>query len=267
MFRSSARRAIAAVSVLIAAGALCGCAAAGPPSPGHSHRAGHGAGSPSSPPVSPSPAPSPTPFPESLGPLPADALFRITAEGIQPNGATVDLVQTVFAPTTASAADTAALNAQCNLSGEKTWQSQFTGGISYVHSTTTATIDPTGPAFDTTAQIAAYFSDFLGAAFSGDFGEAQATCAPGYIKVPGTVDAVGAVPAGDPAHSTFGWASPNATYGFFGDSGPLADGGGGKTTVKNCAVQLSPAALAVLPALSAWQTQPYSPDKSCSYVP
>ncbi|HEX4059249.1 MAG TPA: hypothetical protein VHX87_13155 [Galbitalea sp.] len=276
MKRNPVRAAIIAASILVAATALSGCSPAvhtpagtgGHGSGGTNHS--HGA-SPSSTPIAtptPTPTATATPFPASLGPLPANALFRITAQGIQPNGATVDLVQTVFAPTTGNAADTALLNKQCNFSGSPTWQSLFPGGSLVVDSTLTATLDPTTPAFNTHASIGTSF-DFTADAFSGAYETAQAPCAPGYIGLPGTMHGVGAVLKSNPAHGYWGWASANATYGFFGDGNDPGDpnGGNGDTIVKNCAVQVSPAALSAAPTLAAWKTQPYVQSKSCYYTP
>src|SRR5450432_2941170 len=58
--------------------------------------------------------PTATPTAAALGPLPANALFRITATVTEPGGAKADLVETVFAPAAPTASDTALLNAQCN---------------------------------------------------------------------------------------------------------------------------------------------------------
>jgi hypothetical protein len=274
MNRSCARTAVIAAAVLIAGGALSGCAPTSHPSAGHSHHAGHDHASSSSTPgatptTTPTATPPPTPFPQSLGALPANALFRITAKGIQPNGATIDLVETVFAPAPATASDTALLNAQCNVSGSPNWPTLFPGGSLYVDMTATATLDRATPTFNTNATIAADFEDFSAAAFSGNFLEAQAPCAPGFIKLPGTLQGVGAVLKSNPAHGSFGWASADARYGFFGDGNDPSDpnGGNGNTIVKDCAVQLSSAALSTAPALAAWETQPYVQSKSCYYTP
>lgn len=270
MKRSLVRTVVIAVSILVAGTALSGCAPAAhvsPPHTGHPSGGGHPTTG-ATPPPEPTATPTPTPFPASLGALPANALFRITAQGIQPDGATVDLVQTVFAPTAATASDTTLLDSQCNLQGSPKWPTLFPGGSLFVDTTVTATIDPTTPNFNTNATIAATF-DFEASAFSGSYHEAQAPCAPGYIGLPGTMHGVGVVLKTDPAHGEWGWASSNAQYGFFGDGNDPSDpnGGNGDTIVKNCAVQLSPAALSIEPALSAWETQPYVESKSCYYTP
>jgi hypothetical protein len=200
--------------------------------------------------------------------LPANALFRITALGVQPNGATIDLVQTVFAPTAPVAADTALLNTQCNDSGSPTWQSSYPGGYKFVDTTLTATVDTTKPAFNTRASIATSF-DLYVAAFSGAYQTAQAYCASGYIGLPGTMHGVGAVLASNPAGGSLGWASHDRRYGFYGDGNDPGDpnGGDGDTIVKGCAVTISAAALAAAPAIASWQTQPYVQKTSCYYVP
>lgn len=270
MNRDLVRPAILATSILVVASALTGCAAAVHVSPPHS---GHGSGGHSTPGPSPTQTPTTpptaTPFPASLGPLPANALFRITAKGIQPDGATIDLVETVFAPAAPTASDTTLLNAQCNLSGSPKWPTQFPGGSLYVDVTFTATPDTTTPTFNTNATISADFEDFLAEAFSGSYHLAQAQCAPGYFVLPGTIHGVGAVSKTNPAHGDFGWAAPNARYGFLGDGNDPSDpnGGNGDTIVKDCAVQLSPAALSIEPNLAAWETQTYVQSKSCYYTP
>jgi hypothetical protein len=256
MKRSLARVAVLAAAAIVATAVLSGCAPAAHASKGHSRD------------VNSTPDATTTPTPISPGPLPANALFRITAKAIQPNGATVDLVQTVFAPTAPTASDTALLDAQCNDSGSPSWQSQYPGGVLYVDTTITATLDTTTPAFNTNATIAASFG-FGASAFSGDYVVAQANCAPGFIAIPGAVHGVDAVPASDTAHGTFGWADPDTTYGFFGDANDPSDpnGGNGSTIVKDCAVEISAAALAAAPSLASWASQPYVQSKSCYYQP
>ena len=263
------RRAPVLVAVLVGAVALSGCApAAHAPHGQPHHTASGGSSSGASTAPSPTPTPTPTPFPQSLGPLPANALFRITAKGVQANGATVDLVETVFAPAAPNPSDTALLNAQCNTSGDPTWQSSFSGPVLYVDATFDATLDPSSSAtFDTKTQIASYL-ELEPSAFSGAYQTAQADCAPGFITVPGEQHAVGVVPASNPATSNLGWASPNVRYGFYGDlNDPSAADVAGPTVVKDCAVEISAAALATAPALAAWKTQPYVQSKSCSYTP
>lgn len=271
MKSSLVRTAIIVASIVVAGTALSGCAPAGPVAPPQAGptSAGNQPTASATPSASPTATPTPAPFPANLGALPANALFRITAKGIQPNGATIDLVETVFAPVAPTPLDTTLLNAQCNMSGSPNWQTQFHHGYLYLDATFTATVDPTTPTFNTRATIAADMEDFLANAFSGAYNEAQATCAPGYFTLPGTIHGVAAVSKTGSATGDFGWANNQSRYGFYGDGNDPNDpnGGNGNTVVKDCAVQISPAALAIQPHLAAWQTQVYVKSKSCYYIP
>ena len=271
MNRSLARVTVIGVAILVAAAALSGCAPASH-SPGPSHHIGDGAGGGSvtpSPSVTPGASPTAAPTATGQAALPANALFRITASAVQPNGATVDLVETVFAPAPASLSDIALLNKQCNFSGSPSWQSQYPGGYKDVVVSMTATIHQGTPRFNTNATIAAS-AGYGNLASSGNYAVAQAYCAPGsFSKIPGAIHAVAPAPNSNLAHGLYGWANHDATYGFFGDGNDPSDpnGGSGNTIVKNCAVQISAAALAAAPSLAAWKTQVYVPAKSCYYVP
>lgn len=267
MKRSAVRLAPVVLAVLVGAAVLSGCAPAAHAPHGHPHHTASGGSSSGSSAVpSATPTPTPTPFPQSLGPLPANALFRITAQGFQKNGAVVDLSETVYAPVAPTPADTTLLNTQCNTDGYSPWQSGFSGPALYVHATMTATIEAGAASFDTSTEIAAYFG-YEVAAFTGAYHEAQAPCADGFVTVPGTMQGLSPVLASNPVHDQQGWGNSQTRYGFFGDalnSGPDVPG---PTLVKNCAVDISAAALAAAPALSAWTTQPYVPANSCSYTP
>ena len=211
------------------------------------------------------PTPSPTPTAVALGPLPANALFRITATVTEPSGASADLVQTVYAPSAPTASDTALLNAQCNSPGQPTWQSNYSSP-QYVTTTITAKLHPGSPAWSSGDQIVAYF---IGAssAFSGSYVVAQADCAPGYITIPGTIHGVAPVDASNPALGTYGWASVFGDYGFDGggnDPGALDSSGTG--VVNNCHIEESAAATATSPIVAAWLTQTFVLANGCDFT-
>jgi hypothetical protein len=251
----------ALASLALAVG-LCGCAA---PATTHSPSAGHnGSGSPGQ--TTTAHPVTPTATPSSTAPLPANALFRITATAEQPTGAKMDLVQVVYAPSAPTAPDTALLDGQCNLDGQPTWESGFPGGALYLTSTVTATAHPGSPAFNNLATIG-YELGSGSSAWSGDYSVEQSYCAPGSIALPGQVHGVSPVLASNPVTSAFGWGAHTSTYGLDGDGNDPSDpNGGGDTVVGNCAVQLSPAAIAAVPGIVAWTTQPYVATVGCYYT-
>jgi hypothetical protein len=243
-----------AIAVVVA---LVGCAPA--VHPHHPAAAGHTA-----PPTPAAPTPTPGTTKPALGPLPANALFRITATATEPGGATVDLVQTVFAPAAPTASDTALMNSQCNQTGSPNWQANYTSP-QFVTSTITATARVGTPAWNANDQISAYF---LGSAsaYSGGYQVAQADCAPGYITVPGTIHGVAPVDAASAATGTYGWASQFAEYGFDGpgnDPGAADESGSG--VVKDCTIEESAAAKATSGVVEGWLTQPFDLQVGCSY--
>ena len=208
----------------------------------------------------------PAPTSAAQAPLPANALFRITATAEQPNGAKMDLVQIVYAPTAPTATDTALLDSQCNLDGQPTWESSYPGGALYVTSTVTATAHAGSPSFNNLATVG-YELGSGSSAWSGDYSVAQAYCAPGGIALPGQVHGVSPVLASNPVTSAFGWGAHTSTYGLDGDGNDPSDpNGGGDTIVGNCAVQLSAAAIAAVPGIVAWKTQPYVAATGCYYT-
>ena len=246
----------ATITVLVLA-TLSGCA------PATTSKAKPGTGHPT-PHTSSSPTPSPTTTAPSLGPLPSNALFRITATVTEPGGAIADLVQTVFAPAAPTASDTALLNAQCNLSGEPTWQSNYTNPL-YVTTTITATLRPGSKPWSANDQVASYF---LGgaSAFSGAYEGAQAPCASGYITIPGTMHGVAAVEASDPVMGAYGWASQFGDYGFDGGGNyPDAQESSGTGVVGNCAIEESAAAKATDGVIEGWLTQPFDSQYGCVF--
>jgi hypothetical protein len=212
------------------------------------------------------PTPSPTATGPDLGPLPANALFRISTTVTEPGGPTADLVQTVFAPSAPTASDTALLNAQCNLSGEPTWQSNYSNPL-YVITTVTATLRPGSKPWSSNDQVASYF---LGgsSAFSGAYEGAQAPCADGYITIPGTMHGVAVVDSSDPARGTYGWASQFGDYGFDGGGnyvGGDPQNSSGTGVVANCAIEESDAAKALGGVIEGWLTQPFDSRYGCVF--
>jgi hypothetical protein len=254
---STAGAAVLALTVIIA---LAGCAPAVHPKakagPGHPAPSPHTSSAASS-----TPTPTATPLP----PLPANALFRITATVTEPGGASADLVQTVFAPAAPTAADTVLLNTQCNLPDQPTWQSNYSSP-QYVTTTITATLHPGSPAWTTDDQIAAYFMG-ASSAYSGAYTVAQSDCAPGYISIPGTIHGVAPVDGSNPALGTYGWASEFGDYGFDGGGndpgGPDSSGTG---VVKNCAIEESASAQATSSVVAAWLTQTFVLADGCEFM-
>jgi hypothetical protein len=252
---ASGTAAAIAIGVVVA---LAGCGPVSPP------RAKAGPHHPSAAPVA-SATPTPTATAVGLGPLPANALFRITATVTEPSGASADLVQTVFAPTAPDASDTVLLDAQCNQSGQPTWQSNYTSP-EFLTTTITASLHHGSAAWSTNDQVSAYF---LGSssAFSGSYEVAQSDCAPGYIGIPGTIHGVGVVEAGDPISGSYGWASAFGLYGFDGGGNdPSAADSSGTGVVGNCAIEVSAAASAASPVAAAWATQAFVPARGCTFT-
>jgi hypothetical protein len=263
MNRRVARVGILAAASVLAISALSGCAPASPVTPPNHHKgSSSGTSNNASPPNA---TPTATPTPTGPPPLPANALFQISATAAQPDGATVDLVETVYAPSAPTASDTALLNTQCNISGQPKWQASYPSSVSYLIATMTAQPRAGTPAWNTNADVATEFGGYV-SAYSGAYHVAQADCAPGWIGVPGTVHGVTPVPAANSAKGKFGWASSGTTYGFDGDGNDPSDpNGGGSTIVSNCVVQLSAAAIAAAPAISAWTSQPFVQTVGCYY--
>jgi hypothetical protein len=254
---TAASAAAFAIAVLVA---LTGCAPAVSLKPkasgGHTHATPH---------ASATATPTATPSAAGLGPLPTNALFRITATVTEPDGASANLVQTVFAPAAPDAANTALLNAQCNQPGQPTWQSNYPSP-QYVTTTITATLVHGSPSWSVDDQVSAYFTG-ASSAFSGAFVVAQSDCAPGYITIPGTIHGVAPVDASNPANGTYGWASAFGEYGFDGGGNdPSAADSSGTGVVGNCAIEESTAATAASPLVASWLTQPFVPANGCRFT-
>ena len=240
--------------------ALAGCAPAVHPGSktGNGNPASNGSAAASA-------TPSATPTAAGLGPLPANALFRITATVTEPGGAKADLVETVFAPAAPTASDTALLNAQCNFPGDPGWAANYANPL-YVTATITATLHPGTHAWSADDGVAAYFSGSA-AAFSGDYHVAQADCADGNISIPGTIHGVVPVDASNPSTGTYGWAGPMAGYGFDGGGNFPGDANSGGTgVVKDCVIEESAAATAASPVVEGWLTQPFDIQSGCRFI-
>ena len=261
--RSTATLATVVTAFLLISG-LSGCA---PTPPNAAPTAGSGANpsAASTPTAAATATPTPTPTAAAIPALPANALFAISGTVTAANGATADLYQVVYKPIPVDAADTALLNKQCNFSGSPKWQTQFPANIVYLTTTITATLRPGSPAFKKSDNVLFGFA-WGDTAFSGDYSGFEAACASGFVGLPGTVHGVAPVAASDPAHSTYGWASKGADYGFAGGGNdPGAPDSGGTALVKNCSVQLSPAAIAASAKIAAWATQPFKLSLGCDY--
>jgi hypothetical protein len=268
---------IMAAAAILAVAALSGCSS---PTPVHTSTHNHaGSGNPgqvAKPPKSATPTPTPTPTskptPKPAGPppLPANALFSISATVTASNGATADLLQIVYKPIAQDAAEVALLNSQCNypgqpdFQGQPTWQAQYPNS-KFMDISMTATLHPGSPAFLAGDAVNFGFGGGV-SAYSGAYQTFEAYCSPGYITIPGTITGVATVPASDPAHALWGWASNPAQYGFDGGGDdPGEPDSGGTAVVSNCVVQLSADAKAAGGNIAAWATQPYAKVNGCDY--
>ncbi|TAL40546.1 MAG: hypothetical protein EPN91_12935 [Salinibacterium sp.] len=198
-------------------------------------------------------------------PLPDDALLRVSATIHEANGATADLVQTVYKPVAPTAADKAQLTAECNIPGEPGWQTVIANPL-IVKTTMTATMRPRSPKF--TERVSFGFVGFGPQAYSGDEVTGQSYCAEGAMLLPGTVHGIAAVPSSDPVHGLYGWAGQYAGYGFSGSGNLPADDpedGGGTAVVSNCVVELSPEAAVASAKLAAWPARPYKKIDACAF--
>jgi hypothetical protein len=257
MRRINAGVAIATAVGVVVVVALTGCAPAVHPHPGSiaTHTPPTGTATPT---------PTPSTTASSPGPLPANALFRITATVTEPTGASADLVQIVFAPAAATAADTALLNVQCNIAGQPTWQSSYPSPV-FLTTTITATPHHGSPAWPASDQVNAYFLGSV-SAYSGGYTVAQADCAPGYITIPGTMHGVAPLNGSGPATGANGWATDSGTYGFDGGgSDPTAADSSGTGVVNNCHIEESAAATATSAVVAAWLTQPFVLATGCEF--
>jgi hypothetical protein len=264
MQRSTISSATAFGATILVLGMLSGCAAP----------AVHGSPGPTRPATDDVGHESPSPTPTGPAPLPANALFRISATVKAGNGATADLVETVYEPSPPDAVDTALLNAQCNypgqpdFQGQPTWQSTVPDAV-YLTTDITATLRPASPAFDNSADPVTFGFPGAPGAYSGSYGIFEAYCDSGYIQIPGAVHGVAPLSGADPVHGFYGWATASgSSYGFYGGGNdPGGPDLGGTSVVSNCVVQVSAAALSADPKLAAWTTTPYALQDGCSFAP
>ncbi len=255
-------------TVLLVVGTLSGCAAKTPSNSSassNSSAAKSHAGSDIQSPAHPAtPHVTPTPTPAGPPPLPANALFQISATVKAGNGATAELIQTVFKPATQNASDIALLSSQCNFDGQPDWQSLYPNSL-FLDTTITATLHPASPAFLPDDQVNFDFA-WGASAYSGAYSGFEAACSPGYIDIPGTLHGVATVPSSDPVRATYGWANNPSGYGFWaGGNVPGSPDAGGTAVVSNCVTQLGPDATAAGSVEAAWATQPFTMVDGCSY--
>jgi hypothetical protein len=249
--RKASRRSVRGIALVAAALtlALCGCAPMAP----HTSR-----------PTASSLATAP-----ARGPLPANALFRITATATASNGAVSDLTETVFQPAAPTVIDTALLDSQCNypgvptLKGQPTWESRYPSPL-FVTTTITSTVRDGSRAWSPDEKVIFYF---LGtAAYSGAYSGFEAYCAPGILHVPGSIHGVAPVPGADPIGGSFGWANKFGSYGFnAGGNYPVTPVVGGTAIVSDCAIELSATAKAASGVAAAWATQPFVLANGCRF--
>lgn len=186
--------------------------------------------------------------------MPVDALLQITAVVTAPGGAGADLVQTVYLPTTPTAAQESLLDSLCRTNGSvqdsSLWAAGYPNAL-MLTSTMTATLLPGSPAWDNTKNlVTAGFP--AAAAFTGAYRGYQAPCTSGFITIPGTQQALAPIPKSNPSGGVFGWAGALASYGF--DTGGNSDDQGelqGNATVSQCTITLSPTA-AANPVAAGW---------------
>lgn len=251
---------------LVIVGMLGGCAPA--VYPPHSHSASPRTATPH---TSPTPTPTRTPLgtAAALGPMPATALFRITATATASDGAVADLVETVFEPSAATTADTNLLTTECNypgaadLQGQPTWQEQYPHPL-FVTTTITSTLRPGSRAWSAADEVV---FGFLGSsAFSGSYTGFQADCSPGLLVIPGVVHGVAPVDSSSPMDGPTGWASGNGQYGFVGGGADAAQQDlGGTAVISNCAIEVSHAAKTASSVAQSWATHGVAPGAECSF--
>jgi hypothetical protein len=259
-----------ATAVLVA-GALAGCApATKSPVVAHSPKGSGSAPGSASPSNSPAPSANPSATPTATGPapLPANVLFKITATVTAPGGASATLVQTVFVPAPITAAQRSTFDSKCAGQTDSDavgapWQNNY--AVSDVLSSTmTATLNSGSPAWDNkTNGVLADFMSF--GVFSGAYQTFEAYCAPGFITIPGTQQAIAPIQSANPAGQDWGWAGEFAAYGFYG-GGNAPNGGDldGKAVVSNCHVEVSPTASANAVA-AGWATKVMHLGDGCDY--
>jgi hypothetical protein len=260
--------AVGSVTAILLLGALGGCTATvtGGTSASKSKPDAGSLAHPSTTAQPKTPTASASPTPSGPPPLPANALFQISATvKASSNGATADLIQTVYTPVAQNPTDAALLDSQCNFGGSDDWRQAHPNSI-FLDTTLVATLQPGSPAFLPDDQVDFQYSSGANA-YSGDWAPFEAPCASQFIKIPGKIHGVATVPSSDPVHGFEGWAESNgAYYGFWaGGNQPGTPDSGGTAVVSNCVIQLSAAAIAAGPVVAAWATQPFTVTNGCVY--
>jgi hypothetical protein len=181
------------------------------------------------------------------------------------NGASADLIQTVYKPVAQNPADVTVLNAACNFGGGDDWAQLYPNSL-FLDTTMVSKLHTGSPAFLPDDQVD--FSFGAGpSGYSGDWAPFEAACSSEFIKIPGNVHGVAPVPASDPVHGTNGWAHKDSSYGFWaGGNQPGTPDSGGTAVVSNCVIQLSADAKAAGSAEAAWATQAYVTTNGCIYT-
>ncbi len=261
--------AVGSVAAILLVGALGGCAAkvTGGTSASKSTPDAGGLSHPQTSATPKKPTAVATAKPSGPPPLPANALFQISATvKAGSNGATADLIQTIYAPVAQDPTDAALLDSECNFGGAEDWRQVHPNAL-FLDTTMVATMRPGSPAFLPDDQVD-FFNSSGANAYSGDWAPFEAACSPEFIKTPGTIHGVATVPSSDPIHGNEGWAQSNsASYGFWaGGNQPGTPDSGGTAVVSNCVIQLSAAAIAAGPNIAAWATQAYTVTNGCVYA-
>ncbi len=207
----------------------------------------------SSPAAEPTVAPS-TSAPPTATPTPTigpDVLFTLTATAtaVGSNGAKADLVETVYAPvatTDQTAADTAALNAQC--SG---WQKQYPNRV-FLVAAVSSTTEAGSPDWPKNLNIVAVSVDGVApTAWTGSYLPFEAECAPPIVKIPGQIRGVEVLAANTSPDAKGGWANQRYGFGIASDGSESSLPKKFHITIDNCAITLGPAAQAD-PIASKW---------------
>jgi hypothetical protein len=252
------------IAALVGMLALAGCS--GGPGP---HPTSHVTKAAAPPTTHPSGSASPMPTPgATAAPLPADALFRVTATATAPSGAVADLTLTVFAPKPLSSAESAKLTSDCPNQG---WPGNYPNPTA-IRATATATLHPGSPAWTSYSPVG--FGPTLGnlSVWTGKFTAPYDCTAPEGMLVPSTATAVAPIsPANSPAGVQGGMGWYNGIYGFsqtYDGDDPNGPAASLDVKLSNCALQLGPLALAGNPDTASWVTEPQGdPGFTCGFGP
>ena len=245
---------IAAVAVAL----LAGCGPSTPPSSDESSSA--------------EPTASSTPTGEPVvekEPLPENALFRVTVVATGSNGAVADLVQTVYLPLKPTAAESAALFADCstaNLTDNYPDLAVIHGEVSFtLRQGSPAWVDysPTGVGIFM-SNYSMWDADYAPTPFTGCFGAAA-------MVIPSTGTGMAPIsPWSDPAGDVGGMGWYNGSYGFsLTYDGDAQEDTPFEQTVffTECAIEVSDAAIAAQPLVASWPTQAQPSTYACAFNP